>query len=147
MWIIWTNSTGLEVIFREFVCYIDWSSSSKYIFHIFVYIVCYCRIYKMALFSIKPKRNGVSLYIYISAARVFYNLHFYYMYYECFNSLAACIRGLASTSFAELTEKMMFVCWGLMSLLNIWGHIATVATCSSGTLTNVLPHRNAMPQT
>ena len=32
-------------------------------------------------------------------------------------------------------------------LLNIWGHIATVPVCSSGTLTNVLPHRNPMPQT
>ena len=32
------------------------------------------------------------------------------------------------------------------SLLNI-GHIVTVPVCSSGTLTNVLPHRNAMPQT
>ena len=30
---------------------------------------------------------------------------------------------------------------------NIWGHIASVPTCRSGTLTNVLPHRNAMPQT
>ena len=30
---------------------------------------------------------------------------------------------------------------------NIWGHIATVPACSSGTLTNVLPHRNAMLQT
>ena len=34
-----------------------------------------------------------------------------------------------------------------MPLLNIWGHITTVPACSSGTLTNVLPHRNAMPQT
>ena len=34
-----------------------------------------------------------------------------------------------------------------MSLLNIWGHIATVPACGSGTLTNVLPHRNAMPHT
>ena len=41
----------------------------------------------------------------------------------------------------------MFVCLGLTSLLNIWGHITTVPACSSGTLTNVLPHRNAMPQT
>ena len=41
----------------------------------------------------------------------------------------------------------MFVCLGLTSLLNIWDHIATVPTCSSGTFTNVLPHRNAMPQT
>ena len=42
----------------------------------------------------------------------------------------------------------LFVCLGLTSILNIWGHITTVPACSSGTLTNVLPqHRNAMPQT
>ena len=41
----------------------------------------------------------------------------------------------------------LFVCLGLASLWNIWGHITTVPTCSSGTLTNVLPHWNAMPQT
>ena len=41
----------------------------------------------------------------------------------------------------------LFVCLGLTSLWNIWGHITTVPACSSGTLTNVLPHRNAMPQT
>ena len=42
---------------------------------------------------------------------------------------------------------VMFVCLGLTSLLNIWGHIMTVPACISGTLTNVLPHRNTMPQT
>ena len=36
---------------------------------------------------------------------------------------------------------------GLTSLRNIWGHITMVPACSSGALTNVLPHRNAMPQT
>ena len=41
----------------------------------------------------------------------------------------------------------VFVCLGLTSLLNIWGHITTVPACSSGALINVLPHRNAMPQT
>ena len=41
---------------------------------------------------------------------------------------------------------LLFVCLGLTSILNIWGHIATVATCSRY-LTNVLPHRNAIPQT
>ena len=41
----------------------------------------------------------------------------------------------------------LFVCLGLTSFLNIWGHITTVPACSSGTLTNVLPHINAMPQT
>ena len=44
-------------------------------------------------------------------------------------------------------NEFLFVCLGLTSLWNIWGHIATVPTCGSGTLTNVLPHRNAMPQT
>ena len=34
----------------------------------------------------------------------------------------------------------LFVCG-----YNIWGHIVMVPACSSGTLTNVLPHRNAMP--
>ena len=42
---------------------------------------------------------------------------------------------------------LLFVCLGLTSLLNIWGHIAKVPACSSFTLTNVLPHRNVMPQT
>ena len=41
----------------------------------------------------------------------------------------------------------IFVCWGLTWLLNIWGRSFTVPACSSGTLTNELPHRNAMPQT
>ena len=30
--------------------------------------------------------------------------------------------------------------------LNIWGHIETVPSCSTGTSTNVVLHRNAMPQ-
>ena len=47
----------------------------------------------------------------------------------------------------ELHCFLLFVCLGLTSFLNIWGHITTVPACSSGTLTNVLPHRNAMPQT
>ena len=42
---------------------------------------------------------------------------------------------------------LLFVCLGLTSLLNIWSHITTVPACSSGTLTNVLPYRNSMPQT
>ena len=37
--------------------------------------------------------------------------------------------------------------FGLTSLLNICGHITTVPASSSGTLTNELPDRNAMPQT
>ena len=44
-------------------------------------------------------------------------------------------------------HSTLFVCLGLTSLFNIWGHVATVPACSSGTLTNVLPHRNAMLQT
>ena len=46
----------------------------------------------------------------------------------------------------NLQGVIIFVCLCLTSLLNISGHIATVPACSSGTLTNVLPHRNAMPQ-
>ena len=34
----------------------------------------------------------------------------------------------------------VFVYWGKTSLLNNRGHITTVPACSSGTLTNVLPH-------
>ena len=45
------------------------------------------------------------------------------------------------------TAVALFVCRGLTSFLIIWGHIATMPTCSSDSLTNVLPHRNAMPQT
>ena len=41
----------------------------------------------------------------------------------------------------------LYVCLGLTSLLNIWGHITTVPACSSDTLANVLPHRNVMPHT
>ena len=37
--------------------------------------------------------------------------------------------------------------WFVCLLLNIWGHIAMVSACSSDTWTNVLPHRNVMPQT
>ena len=44
-------------------------------------------------------------------------------------------------------NSVFFVCLGLTSLWNIWGHITTVPACRSVTLTNVLPHRNAMPQT
>ena len=43
-------------------------------------------------------------------------------------------------------QTVCYVSYGLTSD-NIWGHIATVPTCSSRTLTNVLPHWNAMPQT
>ena len=34
-----------------------------------------------------------------------------------------------------------------LGLFNISGHITTVPACNSGTLTNVLPLRNGMPQT
>ena len=47
----------------------------------------------------------------------------------------------------QIRGQILFVCLGLTSLFNIWGHIATVPACSSGSLTIVLPHRNAMPQT
>ena len=49
--------------------------------------------------------------------------------------------------FVMWTVAYPFVCLGLTSLFDIWGHITTMPACSSGTLTNVLPHRNAMPQT
>ena len=39
---------------------------------------------------------------------------------------------------------ILFVCLGLTSLLNIWGHIATVPARKCGTLINALPHRNVM---
>ena len=41
----------------------------------------------------------------------------------------------------------LLVLLDFMSLLNVWGPIATVLTCSSDTLTKVLLHRNAMQQT
>ena len=47
----------------------------------------------------------------------------------------------------KIIVRNMNVCLGLALLLNIYGHIATVPTCSRGTLTNVLPHRNVMLQT
>ena len=57
------------------------------------------------------------------------------------------VQSLSGTSFnLRSFDARLFVCSSL-TLLNIWGHIATVPACSSGTLTNVLPHRNAMPQT
>ena len=49
-----------------------------------------------------------------------------------------------------LSDLFVFSClfvWGLTSLLNIRGHITTVPACSSDTLTNVLPHRDVIPQT
>ena len=44
-----------------------------------------------------------------------------------------------------LLNPRLFPCLGLTSLFNIWDHITTVPACNSGTLTNVLPHRNTMP--
>ena len=48
---------------------------------------------------------------------------------------------------ANQITVILFVCLGLTSLLKISCHIATVPVCSSGSLTNVLPHRNDMPHT
>ena len=53
---------------------------------------------------------------------------------------------LSKATFLSISILFCFV-FGLTSLLNIWGHIEKVPACSSGTLTNVLPHRNAMLQT
>ena len=51
-------------------------------------------------------------------------------------------------SFSHIIQFVcLFVCLDITSLLNIWGHIRTVPACSSGALTKVLPHRNAMSQT
>ena len=44
-------------------------------------------------------------------------------------------------------SSLFFVCLSWMSLLNIWGHITMVPTCSNGPFTNALPHRNAMLRT
>ena len=57
---------------------------------------------------------------------------------------AATLNFHASSQCATL---MFSVCGGLTSFLNIWGHITMVPSHSSGTLTNVLQHRNDMPQT
>ena len=81
-----------------------------------------------------------SLYVWIMwKSSKSHPIHYHYHYYvaepECWEDVA----NLKSGPFYDL------VCWGLTSLLNIWGHIVTVPACSSGT--NVLPHRNAMPQT
>ena len=39
-----------------------------------------------------------------------------------------------------MSATYVFVCWGKTSLLNSIGHITIVTACSSGTLTNMLPH-------
>ena len=63
------------------------------------------------------------------------------------NVMSFQVSGEKNTTFnLYLTIFCLFVL-GLTSLWNIWGHITTVPACSSGTLTNVLPHRNAMLQT
>ena len=41
---------------------------------------------------------------------------------------------------ATFQQLRVFVCWGKTVLLNNPGRITTVPACSSGTLTNVLPH-------
>ena len=55
---------------------------------------------------------------------------------------------LPSPSSSETQNQFLFiriVC--LFGAFNIWGHITTVPTLYSGSLTNVLPYRNAIPQT
>ena len=51
--------------------------------------------------------------------------------------------------FNTLSVDILFYvgCWGLTSLLNICGNFVTVPAWSSGTLTNMLSHINAMTQT
>ena len=62
---------------------------------------------------------------------------------------AVAILKMRNTEGATLKMVCLFVNCGLTSLLKIYGHITTVPTCSSDTLTNVLPHmyRNVIPQT
>ena len=43
------------------------------------------------------------------------------------------------------TTPLVFFCLGCN--LNIWSDITTGPACSSGTMTNLLPHRYAFPQT
>ena len=65
----------------------------------------------------------------------------------CAFGLADCLSGIVLKLPFLLIFMRILVCLGLTSLFNVWGHIAMVIACSSGTLTNMLPHRNAMPQT
>ena len=60
-----------------------------------------------------------------------------------------CHMHIASCEKQKLIQPYVckFILGGLTLLLNICGDITTVLACSSGTLINVLPHRNAMPQT
>ena len=64
----------------------------------------------------------------------------------CFYTLckSAPLYGVFTSSGNFTTACFMLVWWDLTSLLNISGHITID---SSGTLTNMLPHRNVMPQT
>ena len=68
-----------------------------------------------------------------------------------FHSEARMFAEKANLSYPVITvnqvQSDMFVCFGFKSLLNICGHTTMGPACRSGTLTNVLPHRNAMPQT
>ena len=54
---------------------------------------------------------------------------------------------LQTVTWIKTMPLYLFVCLSWTSLLNIWGHITTVPACSSGTFSNVQPHRNAMQQT
>ena len=92
-------------------------------------------------------------YVWLSCKRLhpvipnLYNLCHFYAMIHCivaFHYVTPCMH---KTGVPQPDLICLFLCLGLMLLLNIWGHIATVPVCSSGTLTNVLPHRNVMPQT
>ena len=63
-----------------------------------------------------------------------------YLYFQHKCMFVCRTRGVASR-----LRSLVLVCLSLTSPLNIGGHIATVPACSSGTLTNVLPHRNDIP--
>ena len=60
----------------------------------------------------------------------------------CYKYIVRPLLSSKETKQLMLIYMCLFDRWGSTWLLNIQGHITTVATCSSGTVT-----RNAMPQT
>ena len=76
------------------------------------------------------------------------------MHYKDLQSIARVGYCILDPGFSLVLDGLWcgkFVCYlfNVTSLLNICliYHIPTVPTCSSSTLINVMPHRNAMPQT
>ena len=72
----------------------------------------------------------------------------HYMYFAILLFWVTVISGIIVTYLTPPPtpqQVWLFDCLGLTSLLNTRGHFTTTPTCCSGTLTNVLPHRNGMP--